>query len=351
MRRPSGSDSLATDREWTFQVVGSVSRTFALSIDLLEEPVASWVCTGYLLCRTADTVEDDPTIPPRERAELLDTYAAALDPSRTTGVEEFLAAVDAVRPGDEETDRSADWTVLDRADRTFRVYESFDPPVRAAMREVTREMADGMAGFLRRHADDDGLRLETVAELEEYCWYVAGTVGKLFTRLLDCYGADAAGRDPEDARAFALLLQLVNIAKDVRRDYETENNVYLPGEWLAEEGLSHAAVGDPDHSEAVARVVERVVDRAAGYAPGARRYLQAVPAEAGLLGAAALPYLLALGTLRELESRSHEAVTDAVKLDRAEVEALHAATSDGLMQDELTRLAEAVRAGPYRHEG
>jgi farnesyl-diphosphate farnesyltransferase len=276
MRGPSRSDSLATDREWTFEVVGSVSRTFALSIDLLEEPVASWVCTGYLLCRTADTVEDDPAMSPRDRADILDTYAAALDPDDAVDVEEFLAAVEEVRgrdgdgDGDTDTDpdRGDDWAVLDCADRTFRVYESFDPAVRTAMREVTREMADGMAGFLRRHADAGGLRLGTVDELEEYCWYVAGTVGKLFTRLLNCYGTDvAADRDSEDARAFALLLQLVNIAKDVRRDDETENNVYLPGEWLAEEGLTHDTVGDPAHAEALARVVERVVDRAPATPP------------------------------------------------------------------------------------
>jgi farnesyl-diphosphate farnesyltransferase len=68
-----------------------------------------------------------------------------------------------------------------------------------------------------------------------------------------------------------------------------------------------------------------------------------------LLEAASLPYLLALGTLRELRERSHESVDQAstVKLPREEVEALFAEVDDGLTQAELTRLAEAVRAGPY----
>jgi len=349
MRGPSEEDPSASDRAWTFEVVGAVSRTFALSIDLLEEPVASWVCTGYLLCRTADTVEDDPSIPPERRATLLETYEAVLDPDADADAERFVAAASAARTVEGDGGANVDWETLVHVDRTLRVFESFDPPVRAAMREVTREMTGGMAQFLRRHADDGGLRLETVGELEEYCWYVAGTVGKLFTALLECYGAGAEP-DPDDARAFALLLQLVNIAKDVRVDYETENNVYLPGEWLAEEGLTHAAVGDPDHSDAVAQVIERVADRAADYAEGARRYLRTVPAgEAGLLEAAALPYLLALGTLRELDGRAEEAVTGTVKLDRAEVEALYAAVDAGLTQEEVTHLAERVRAGPF-HE-
>ena len=342
----SEAPGITSDRAWTFDAVESVSRTFALSIDLLEEPVASWVCTGYLLCRIADTVEDDPSIPPRVRADLLETYDAVLDPAEGTDVETFLEAVEPVRPEED----GADWHVVEGTARVFRVFDSFDPAVKAAMRPVVREMADGMAGFLRRYADDGGLRLRTIDELEEYCWYVAGTVGKLFTNLLECYGTDGPAPDPEDARAFALLLQLVNVARDVRADYETENNVYLPAEWLAEEDADHAAIGDPSRTAAVDRVVQRLVDHAATYAPGARRYLECIPeGDAMLLEAAGLPYLLALGTLRELRERSRESVERAttVKLPREEVETLFAEVDDGLTQAELTRLAEAVRAGPY----
>jgi farnesyl-diphosphate farnesyltransferase len=342
----SEAPGVTRDRAWTFDAVESVSRTFALSIDLLEEPVSSWVCTGYLLCRIADTVEDDPAIPPRVRADILDTYDAVLDSSAETDVPAFLEAVEPVRP----EDGGADWRVVDQTDRAFRVFESFPAEVEGAMRPVVREMAGGMAGFLRRYAEEGGLRLRTVDELEDYCWYVAGTVGEMFTNLLGCYGTDGPTPDPEDARAFALLLQLVNIAKDVRVDYETENNVYLPAEWLAEEGLDHGAVGDPDRTEGVARVVSRLVDHAAAYAPGARRYLGCLPeGQASLLEAMGMPYLLALGTVRELRGRSREAVerTRTVKLSRAEVEALLAEVEDGVTQADLTRLAERVRAAPY----
>lgn len=334
------------DRAWTFDAVESVSRTFALSIELLEEPVSSWVCTGYLLCRIADTVEDDPSIPPRERARLLELYDATLDPDDPTSVDDFLAAVAPHRP----TEGGPDWAVVDETGRVFAVFQSFDPTVRDAMREVVREMSTGMAEFLREYAGSGGLRLETVAELEEYCWYVAGTVGKLFSNLLAVYGAGTEP-DPADAREFALLLQLVNIAKDVRDDYETENNVYLPGEWLREEGIDHASVVNADNADAAARVVRRLTDRAAGYAPGARRYLDSVPDdEAGLLGAAALPYLLALATIRELDGRARAAVTQrqAVKIDRDEVEALYAVADRGLDHDDVDRLAAVVREEPYR---
>jgi len=350
MSRPPGGEAIAAERAWAFEAVESVSRTFALSIDLLEEPMASWVCTGYLLCRVADTVEDERPIPPADRAALLETFDAMLDPESPTDVEDFLAEARAVHPAD----GGPEWEVLERTDRVVRLVESFDPPVRAAMRSVSREMATGMADFLRRYDDAGGLRLRTVSELEDYCWYVAGTVGKLFTNLMSCHGIEWTTRpEPDDARAFALLLQLVNIAKDVGADRETEGNVYLPGEWLTAEGVDHDAVGKRA-TPAVARVVERVVDHAADYAPGARRYLSTLPEnEASVLEAAALPYLLALGTLRELRARPAAAVdaTEAVKLDREEVEALFAEIRTGITQEDLTRLATAVREGTYAPQG
>ncbi|MFB6117347.1 squalene/phytoene synthase family protein [Halosegnis sp.] len=333
------------DRAWTFEAVHSVSRTFTLTIELLEPPVDAWVCTGYLLCRIADTVEDDPSIPPRERARILELYDDVLAPDSETTVADFLAAVEPYQP----EDGGADWAVVADTERVFRVFASFDPTVQDAMRAVVREMATGMADFLREHADSGGLRLRTVEELEEYCWYVAGTVGKLLSNLFRVYGAEET--DPEDARQFALLLQLVNIAKDVRDDYQTENNVYLPGDWLAEEGLDHEAVDDPSAVEGVASVVRRVVDRAAGYADGARRYLRTLPEEeVGILPGMAMPYLLALATIRELDDRAREAVThvDTVKMSREEVEALYAEMAAGPSQEDVDRLAAAVREAPYQ---
>jgi len=343
--------TLADDRAWAFEAVQSVSRTFALSVELLDEPMTEWVCTGYLLCRTADTIEDEPTIEMQRRAELLETFDAMLAEDSETTVEEFLDAVEPVEPAD----GGDDWAVLGQTDRIVRLWQSFPGPVQHGMRSITREMATGMADILRRHQDHEGLRLETLDELEEYCWYVAGTVGQLFMHLQAAQAeADDPKPEPEDARAFALLLQLVNIAKDVRADWAEENNVYLPGEWLDEEGLDHEAVADPEESTTVARVVNRVVDQAADYAAGAQRYLQTVPEEdsGGLLEATALPYLLALGTIRELRERTVDAVEqpDAVKLEREEVEQLFAEASDGLTREQVDELAETVRDGPYHEQ-
>jgi farnesyl-diphosphate farnesyltransferase len=346
MSSQSGEGRIQADREWVLDAVPRVSRTFALTIEILEDPMASWIATGYLLCRTADTIEDDPELPPETRADLLETFEAMVDPASDVSVDEFLSAVEEVRP-DADGD---DWDVLTQTDRTMRVLESFDSSVQQAMRGVSREMATGMATVLRRHADAGGLRLRSIDELEEYCWYVAGTVGELFTGLMECRAEEAPpDPDPEDARAFALLLQLVNVAKDVRADWADENNVYLPGEWLAAEGVDHDAVADPDQTEAVTRVVGRLLNHAGEYADGARRYLHKVPDQDNLFGATALPYLLALGTIRELQGQTRAAVEqhDAVKLERSEVAALFDRVEDGISQGDLTEIAQQLQHEPY----
>ncbi|NIB98857.1 phytoene/squalene synthase family protein [Halobacterium sp. R2-5] len=335
----------ADERAWCHDAVQDVSRTFALTVDALEEPMATRICVGYLLCRVADTVEDATSIPPDEQAALLRTYDRVLDPDGETTAEEFRAAVDPHLP----EDPNADWTVVAEAARVLRAFESLDADAQDAIRPTVREMTTGMASFVERYADDGGLRIQSVEELEEYCWYVAGTVGELVTELL---AADAGREDAatmrEHARSFALLLQLVNVAKDVRPDYHEENNVYLPASWLDEAGVDPESVADPSNAEGVGNVVERVVDRARGYADGAQRWLEAMPTTRGNTVAAwTVPYLLAVGTMRELRDRPEDVVADGdVKVSRAEVHAVLTRVTGDFDRSALGRLRERISTRP-----
>lgn len=334
-------------REWCHSVVQDVSRTFALTIDALEEPMATRICVGYLLCRVADTIEDASSIPPAEQADLLRTYDEALDPDSETTPTAFRSTVDEWIPADPD----ADWTVVSETAGIVRVFEALDADAQEAIRPTVREMATGMAAFVERYEEEGGLRIQSPSELEEYCWYVAGTVGELVTELL----ADVA--DTEDAetmrthaQSFALLLQLVNVAKDVSDDYREENNVYLPGTWLDDEGVDPEAVADPSNAEAVGSVVERVTDRARGYADGAQRWLEVMPTTQGnTLAAWAVPFLLAVGTIRELKRRPADVVVEGdVKVSRAEVQAVLEHVYGEFDQSSLAGLREQIAGAPLR---
>src|SRR6202140_1272427 len=60
-------------------IIGRVSRTFAIGITILPGDLGKAVLTGYLLCRIADTIEDDGTSAASRRQELLAKFIACLD--------------------------------------------------------------------------------------------------------------------------------------------------------------------------------------------------------------------------------------------------------------------------------
>ncbi|MBP1922068.1 farnesyl-diphosphate farnesyltransferase [Halorubrum alkaliphilum] len=336
------------DLSWCHEAVQGVSRTFALTVDVLEEPMASQICLGYLLCRVADTVEDAGHIPPEEQTAVLETYKRAIDPEENGDVGEFRAAVDEWLPAPE--DRNDDWDVVAESPTIVATFEELDPEAQEAIVPPVIEMVDGMAMFVDRHAAEGGLRIDDRDELEQYCYYAAGTVGNLITNLLtrDEVGDERARRLRETAEEFGLLLQLVNVSKDVYDDYTEENNVYLPAEWLEAEGVDQESVIDPENRESSARVVDRTAQYARSFLDDAQAYLETMPLSHGnTMEAWTVPYLLAVGTLRELGTRPEDALTESgVKISRQEVFAVMSVAGEA-GRDSLAELRETIARTPY----
>ena len=334
------------DLAWCHEAVQGVSRTFALTVDVLEEPMASQICVGYLLCRVADTVEDAGHIPPEAQSDVLRTYRRAIDPDEDADIVEFRAAVDEWLPAE----RDDDWTVVAEAPTIAATFEELDPEAQAAIVPPVLEMVDGMAMFVDRHATEGGLRIGDRDELEQYCYYAAGTVGNLITNLLTRGDLDEerATRLRETAEEFGLLLQLVNVSKDVYDDYTEENNVYLPAEWLEAEGVEQERVVHPENRESSARVVGRTADYARSFLDDAQAYLETMPLSNGnTMEAWTVPYLLAVGTLRELGSRPEDALTETgVKVSRQEVFAVMSAASD-VGRESLAELRQTIARTPF----
>jgi farnesyl-diphosphate farnesyltransferase len=337
------------DLEWCHEAVQGVSRTFALTVDVLDEPMASYICVGYLLCRVADTVEDSGEIPPAEQARLLRQYEAVLDPESEESVADFEDGVAAHVPP--AADRGDDWEVVAQTERVLRTFRSLPADVQAAVRPPVRELVEGMAMFVERYADAEGLRIQSREELEEYCYYAAGTVGNLVTNLVTRgdVAEDRRRRLYDTAEEFGLLLQLVNISKDVHDDYVEENNVYLPAEWLEEEGVPQEAVVAPEHESGTASVVRRTARHAKRFLDDAQTYLELVPAtEGNTLAAWAIPFLLAVGTLRELLAHPEDAVTGAgVKVTRQEVFAVVSEMTGAADRDSIADLREVIYRQPF----
>ena len=96
---------------------------------------------------------------------------------------------------------------------------------------------DGMEGDLA------GPVMESDADLDLYCYQVAGTVGRLMAALLGVRAEHAAAAD-EAARALGAAMQRTNILRDIDEDLEN-GRIYLPATALRRVGLDSSAASGP----------------------------------------------------------------------------------------------------------
>lgn len=339
------TSSVEADIQWCFEIVQDVSRTFALTVSELSGAMSREICVGYLLCRVADTIEDTRQIPPAQKAALLSGYGDVLDQSSPATAAEFTSQVAPWIPDDE----SADWTLVSETERVINAFGTLESDSQAIIRSAVREMVAGMELFITRYAEMDGHRIQTLAELEEYCWYVAGTVSVIVTGLLSRTASRAARKElHEDAPSFGLLLQLVNVAKDVPIDYTEENNVYIPQEVLSDHGIDEASLNDPTRAAAVTPAIMEIVDEAESYLADTRSWLEHVPTTRGnTMRAWALPFLLAVATIRELRTRGDDVVkNNGLKISRQEVAAILSIPSTEI-ETNVAELQHRIMSDPF----
>src|ERR1700681_1910623 len=141
-----------------------VSRTFALGIKMLPPKLEPPVRIGYLLCRIADTIEDDLAMAPERKAELLDAFLACFDSA--TAADEFGSCIAELSANDDYL------ALVAQTGQVFLTYRMLDAPTRDILRRWITERARGMRRFVVEHPG--GIRIASVDEFPEYCSFVAG---------------------------------------------------------------------------------------------------------------------------------------------------------------------------------
>ena len=322
-------------------VLPEVSRTFAISIRFLPGVLGRAVLAAYLLCRIADTIEDDGTAAPARKAELLDAFLRCLADRDAADAFPRLAA--------DITGDPAHVDLLRHTDLVCVLLRSLPPRTRERVAHWVGVMARGMRTFVERYPR--GIRIQTVAEYREYCYYVAGTVGCMLTELWHEHaasvGAGEFGRLWAKCRQFGEALQTVNILKDIAWDAEHENAIYIPASALAEHGSGHGTLLDAAHAEGTHAAVTSFIALAWADLDDALDYIVMVPRRAVAIRAfCVLPLLFAYATLRDLSaSRAMLARGGSVKITRAEVRSLTVAGLLALGSNRALRaLAGRVRA-------
>ncbi|MEY3219933.1 MAG: hypothetical protein RIT27_1290 [Pseudomonadota bacterium] len=199
-------------QEW---ILPQVSRTFALTIPQLPKPLILVVSNAYLLCRIADTIEDDPQLTTEQKTTFSNHFISVVNGQENPQTfAEQLAPLLSKKIPKPERDLIINTALVIEITHSFNTYQQ------SQLIRCIKIMSNGMAKF-QRTASLNGL--QNIEELNEYCYVVAGVVGEMLAALFSDYSKDIAKYQTQLEKlavSFGEGLQMTNILKDISDDRE-----------------------------------------------------------------------------------------------------------------------------------
>jgi phytoene synthase len=211
------------------------ARNFAYGIMVLPREKRRAIAAIYAFARRVDDIADGD-LEPAEKRRLLNELRGLLE----------------AEPGDD-----AMLVALEDARKRF--------PIPGG---ALRALVDG--GL----QDLDQTRYATFDDLRGYCTKVAGAVG---VSCVAVYGS----ADVERAETLGIALQLINIIRDVREDWEL-GRVYLPQDELSSFGISEDDIAAGNTSPAWHALMTFQAERARAYLQDGMRLLQSLDSRSAL---------------------------------------------------------------------
>ncbi len=308
--------SVDVDSELAYQaqLLPGVSRTFALTIPRMPRPLSDKVTNAYLLCRIADTIEDDLSIPAADKDALLAQFVEVVAGEAPS--DEFVAtSLARLSP----TVPPAERELVARTGRVVGLTHSFAPPSRESIQRCVRIMSQGMAKFAARRSLDG---LTDVSELDEYCYVVAGCVGEMLTDLFAVQSGPIRAQHAKlfpMARSFGQGLQMTNILKDIWED-RAAGACWLPRSVFDRHGCDLSALPAGRDTPGFAAGLRDLIGIARGHLETSLRYTLLLPKdETGIRDSCLWPMGLALLTLRRINGNPHFTQGTDVKVSRRAV--------------------------------
>ena len=319
------TSTLRSDIDYQEKVLQGVSRTFALTIPELPNDLQLVVGNAYLLCRIADTIEDEPALNSAQKREFSERYIRVVSGQENTEsfARDLSCLLSASSSGDEQD-------LIKNIARVIRVTHSFEPSQIDALHRCVKIMARGMAKF-QKNVTLDGQK--DLSEHDQYCYCVAGVVGEMLTQLFCIYSLDVRKcRDEllEYAISFGQGLQMTNILKDMWED-RNRGACWLPRDIFEAVDCDLSTISTTKMHPRFSKGVIELVKIAHGHLVSAIRYTLCIPRrETGIRNHCMMALSMALLTLRKIYANPNFKSGQDVKISRRSVWTVYFLTKIGV---------------------
>ena len=323
--------------EYCRKTLQKVSRSFALTIPLVEKNILIPITVGYLEARILDSFEDGKGASAeqvRRRIDCMNSIITILEKPDDNDIDKKLRELSAASQEFISNPHYAG--LVQNMDMVLTVHKSMDPRAQSAILTWFSEMNRGMQKYLNKPID-------TFQELDEYCYYVAGTVGGLTTELLLHNATQISQEQTTSLMALkndcGLLLQKTNIIRDVREDILQNEKIFWPAELFREHALEPTQLLDPQNQERAMQILHKMLANAERHILPAYSYVAAIPETfPGYRKFSAINFQMAAETLVKIRNNPNVFYSQQpVKIDRS--------TRNEILADPVGRLERVLTAG------
>lgn len=310
------TDTNLSKRSLLRDILKQVSRSFYLTLAVVPACVRYQIGLAYLFARAADTIADTDVIERVRRLQFLKQFRAqfAGEQVNRDAIRGIQAAL-----SPHQTD-SAERILIGQLEDCFRFYQEMAADDQTRIRRLMGTLPNGMEMDLARFPGDtarDLTALQTLADLDQYTYFVAGCVGEFWTDMTCGHRPALAQWNVKEMSAvgvrFGKGLQLTNILKDLAKDLQ-RGRCYIPETMLKEAGLVPKDLLQPGKAASFRPVLRQLLIIAREHLDQGWLYTMAIPRrEIRLRLSCMWPILFAGETLR-LIARSDELLNPAVTL-------------------------------------
>eukprot|EP00798_Chlamydomonas_sp_ICE-L_P000462 gene462-1868_t len=268
------------DLAFCYDMLNRVSRSFALVIQQLPNPLRDAICIFYLVLRGLDTVEDDMAIEVKDKLpDLLAFHEYIYDRGfhmDHCGYNHYKRLM--VEFG----------TVVE-------VFLRLDKPFQDVIADITKRMGAGMAEFIEKE-------VKTVADYDKYCHYVAGLVGIGLSDLFASSGLEAEADEFANmhdlSNHMGLFLQKTNIIRDYLEDIleEPAPRMFWPSAIWGKYGQQLSDFKEVSNRDSAIQCLNHMITDAMRHLPFSIEYMSKVR-DVQVFRFCAIPQIMAIATL------------------------------------------------------